>query len=432
MPANRENQGRGPSTVMDEQQQADTSQPQAESPPPEALRRSRGFLREHPVKALILFIVLVAAAIGAYMVWQYMQTYEATDDAQIDGHLNAVSTRVAGTVIGVYVVENQPVKAGQLMVELDPRDYKVALDRAQANVAQAQAQVRAESPTVPITVTSSQTRIATSGAGVANAQAGVAAAERDLEAQRARIAQAEANDARAQADLKRYSELVSKDEVSREEYDQRVAAAKAAAANVDAERAAAAALERGIEQRRAGLDQARSELNQARSNAPQQLAAQRATIDLRRAGVAVARTATEEAALNLEYTRIFAPVAGIVGRKNVEVGQRVAPGQQLIAVVPLEDIWVTANFKENQVRHLRVNQRATIHVDAFDRDYDGYVESLPPASSARFSVLPPENASGNYVKVVQRLPVRLRFKPDQDSNHELRPGMSVVPKVWIR
>src|SRR5262249_11992788 len=160
---------------------------------------------------------------------------------------------------------------------------------------------------------------------------------------------------------------------------------------------------------------------QARSNAPQEVAIRRAFVGSRQASVLVAKAAVEQAKLNLDYTRIIAPVRGVVGRKAVEVGMRLQPGQQLMAVVPLEDGWVTANFKETQLRRMRPGQAARIHVDAFDKDYEGYVESLPAATGAKYSILPPENATGNYVKVVQRLPVRLRFKAGQDKEHLLRP-----------
>jgi membrane fusion protein (multidrug efflux system) len=376
-------------------------------------------------------VLLVGVAIAAFLFWQYTKTYESTDDAQVDGHLNAISTRVAGTVTKVYVTENQYVKAGDVLIELDDRDYQVSERRAQATLAEAQAQVRAAAPSIPITSTTSQTEISSSQSGIAGAEAGVAAAQRDYEAQLSRVAEAEANHARAVADLQRYSILVKKDEVSQEEYDQKVAAEKATAATLQTEKSAAEASRKTIEQREATLAQARSHLNEARQNAPFQISAQRATVDLRKANAEAERTAVEEAKLNLSYTKIIAPISGVVGRKSVEVGQRVQPGQQLISIVPIEDIWVTANFKENQLHHMRAGQGARIHVDAFDADYDGYVESIPPATAGKFSVLPPENASGNYVKVVQRLPVRLRFKQGQDPDHRLRPGMSVVARVWL-
>jgi membrane fusion protein (multidrug efflux system) len=405
---------------------------EASHPPPQPAGPRLGFIRSHPVKSAVALIILVALLVGGFLFWQYLKTYESTDDAQIDGHVNDISTRVTGVVRAVYVNENQSVKQGDLLVELDPSDYQVSLQRAEASVAQAEAQTRAEAPAVPITQTNTQTQISLSRFSIASAEAGIAAAKRDYEAQLSRATQAEANSARAQADLKRYAILVKKDEVSQEDYDQRVAAAKAAASQLESEKSVAAGLRQVIEQRQAALSQAKSQLNQETENAPRQLSSQLATIDLRRAGVASARAALEEARLTLSYTKIFAPVAGVIGKKSVEVGQRIQPGQALIAIVPLEDIWVTANFKENQLSRLRVGQRATIHVDGTNADYDGHVDSMPPATTAKFSVLPPENASGNYVKVVQRLPVRLRFKKDADKDHRLRPGMSVVPKVWVQ
>jgi membrane fusion protein, multidrug efflux system len=396
------------------------------------VEKKRGFFREHPILGIGGIILFCALLVGAFLWWRYAQTYEETDDAQIDGHINSVSTRVSGTVLRVLVSENQEVKRGDLLIELDPRDYQVNVDRLQANVAQAEAQIRAELPAVPITQTTTRTSIATANAGVANAKAQLAAAERDHEAQLSRVAQAEANNSRAQADLQRYTALVNKDEVSRLEYDQRVAAAKSASAALSAEQASAHALLGTVGQRKAELTQAESELAQADANAPQELSIRRANLDLRRANSLAARAAVEEAKLSLDYTKIPAPIDGVIGRKSVEVGSRVQPGQQLLSIVPLHDIWVTANYKETQLAHMRVGQKATIHVDAYDRDYDGVIESLPAATAAKFSILPPENASGNYVKVVQRLPVRLRFREGQDPEHRLSPGMSVVTKVWIK
>ncbi len=392
----------------------------------------RPWYRDHPIKALLALIVIVAIAVGAFWYWQYSQTFESTDDAQIDGHLNAVSTRIPGTIKALYFVENQEVKAGQLLAELDPRDYEVTIEQAQAALAQARAGVQVQAPSLPITAETTQSGIASSQAEVATAQAGVAAAQQQYESQLARLAREEANNQKAQADLQRYTTLVQKDEVSRQQYDQQVAAAKAAQANVESERAAAEAAKRVIEQRRAQLNQAQTQLGEVQANAPRQLSIQRANVALRHAGTQAAQAQLTQARLNLEYTKVYAPVAGVIGRKAAEIGMRVQPGQQLTTIVPLNDIWVTANFKETQLRKMRVNQGATIHVDALDRDFDAYVESMPAATAARYSILPPENASGNYVKVVQRLPVRLRFKDPGSAHGLLRPGMSVVPKVWLQ
>ncbi len=376
--------------------------------------------------------VLIAAGFGVYRFLEYARTYEETDDAQIDTHMNTVSTRIPGTVLKVHIIENQTVQAGQLLIELDPADYKVTLDREKAALAQVQAQVRAEAPAVAITANTTETRISSGQANVASAEAALAVARRDVESHDAKVTQAEAQLNRAKADLVRYETLVKKDQVSRLEYDEKVAAAKSAAAALDSERAESNSVRQVVAQREAQLALAKSELAQSTRNAPQEVSAQRATLDFRKASVVAAQTAIEESALQLSYTQIRAPIAGVIGKKNVEPGQRIQPGQQLIAIVPVDDIWVTVNYKETQLKEMKTGQKATIHVDAYDKDYEGYVDSLPPATAARFSILPPENASGNYVRVVQRLPVRLRFKPGQDPDHRLRPGMSVLPKVWIR
>ncbi len=382
-------------------------------------------------KVLILLLLLGAVAAGGYRGWLYLQSFESTDDAQIDGPMTTISPRVAGTVIAVKVSENQAVLPGQTLVELDPRDYAVAVDQAKATLAQAEAQALTGNPNVQITSTSMASGIATTETDVTNAEAAVSAAERDYQADLARLREAESASAKAQADLARYKMLVAKEEVSREEYDQRVALAQSAAAAVDRYRATAASSQKEIQQRQGTVEQARVRLEQARKNAPLEVAIQRAGLSSRVAGALAARAALEQTRLNLEYTKIPAPVGGIVGRKSVEVGMRVQPGQQLMALIPVDDVWVTANFKETQLRYMRPGQKARIHVDTFGRDYDGYVESLPAATGARYSLLPPENATGNFVKVVQRLPVRIRFAAGQDPEHRLRPGMSVEPKVWL-
>lgn len=428
--------GNGPKGPQPETEKEDVrppaEKPQPEAPKPPMGQRVASGIRNHPVGALIGLLLLAAAIIGGFFLWQYLSSFESTDDARIDGHVNAITPRVSGTITSVRVVENQKVKKGDLLIELDPRDYAVGLERAQANFSQAQASTQAQQTNVPITSTSTATTIDTARSEVLNAQAGLSAAEREREVQVARLAEARANEANAQADLARYRMLVAKDEVSREEFDERVAKAAAATATVQAQQAAVSAAQKTIDQRNAAVDQAKSRLNQAIRNAPHEVNAQRATVEVQRAAANAARAAVNEAELNLQYTKLYAPVDGVVGRRAAEVGQRVQPGQQLLSIVQNGEVWVTANFKENQLRHMRAGQSARIHVDAFDRDYDGYVESMPAASAATFSMLPPENASGNYVKVVQRLPVRLRFKQGADPDRLLRPGMSAEPKVWIK
>lgn len=392
---------------------------------------SRGFLREHPIKSAIGFVVLVGVITGGFLVWSYWQTFETTDDAFIDGHTNYISPRIAGTISNVLVVENQFVKASDVLAEIDPADYQVAYERAEADLAQAQAQVRSQNPAVPITATTSQSSITSTEADINNAQAAIASAERDRDADLARLRESQANSAKAQADLARYKTLVAKEEVSREEYDQKVAAAAAATAQVQSIQSMAESAAKVIDQRRAALEAVQIKLRQVRSNAPQELEIRHAAVQSAQATVQAAKAQVDQALLNLKYTKIVAPVSGVVGRKSLEVGMRVQPGQQLLVIIPLDDIWVTANFKESQIRRMHPGQSVKIHVDAFDRDYDGYVESLPAATGAKFSVLPPENATGNFVKVVQRLPVRIRFKEGQDPEKRLRPGMSVEPKVFL-
>jgi membrane fusion protein (multidrug efflux system) len=387
--------------------------------------------RMGPLGWIVLLVILVGAGIGGSMMWGYLESYEDTDDAQIDGDIYAVTSRIAGTVKAVYVEDNQPVKAGQPLVDLDPRDYEVAVEQAKASVNESRTQVAAAQPNVPITTTTTGTSVSSYASDIAAARAQVAAAQRDYESVVAQVRQAEADNVKAQADLVRYKQLIAKDEISRQLYDQAEAAAQSQAALVDARKASAESAARNIEAAQAKLEQSQTKEDDARQTRPHQIAMENALVRVREATTVQQQTVLDQALLNLSYTKITAPVDGIVDKKNAEPGQQISPGQQIMVDVPLNNLWVTANFKETQLRKMQPNQRATIHVDAYDRSYEGYVESVAGASGARFSLLPPENATGNYVKVVQRLPVRIRFKEGQDPEHRLRPGMSVEPRVWI-
>ena len=394
-------------------------------PPPER-PRSRW-------KALVgLVLVIAIIATGAVLYWNYAQTFESTDDAQIDSHLNGISARIAGTISAIYTDENQLVKAGQLLAELDPSNYSVALAQAQAEMAQKQAEVRVQNPGVPIVENLNETGIEAARADVANAQAAIAWAERDAVSAQARLREAEANAAKAQADVARYKALVDKDEIPRQVYDQAVATANALAAAVDSARATAEAAEKSVDQRRAQMTATDTKLMELGMNAPHELDIRRATVIAKQADAQVAKTHVDLAKLNLSYTKIFAPVSGIVSKRNVEIGNHVQPGQQLFLLAQVDDLWVTANFKETQLRRIHPGQKVTISVDAYGQELRGYVESFPAASGTVTSLLPPENASGNYVKVVQRLPVRIRFDKNQAGLDRLRPGMSVEPKIWVR
>jgi membrane fusion protein (multidrug efflux system) len=370
--------------------------------------------------------------VGAKQLWGYFDSYESTDDAQIEGHLNGISSRISGTVTAVHFENNQKIAAGEVLVELDPRDYRVSLEQAKASMGLAASQLTAERPNVPIIQTSNESVVATSEANISQAEAAVAQAERDYDSVIADLRQAEANNTRAQADEVRYRGLVEKEEISRTLYDQRLADAKADEAAVEAKRASSEAARRVIAQRQASLLAARTQLSEAVQNNPRQLLLREATVQMRQANIAVFKSQVDQAELNLSYTRIIAPVGGIAGKKGVEVGEQVRPGQQLLAISQTDEVWVTANFKETQLKRMRPGQTVSVSVDALDRKFDGLIESMPGATGAVYSVLPPENATGNYVKVVQRLPVRIRLKRDQAGLDLLHPGMSVVPVVRVR
>ena len=412
----------------------ETRSGQPTSPPPadsEAGYQRRSQLLGNPRAKLGLFLVVAILLVTVVLLWRYFGSYESTDDAQIDGHINAVSARVSGHVIKLNVDDNQYVEKGAVLVEIDPTDYEVAVARARADYEDAQAQAVAAGINVPVTDVSTASQVAGTQAGVANAKAGIAAARQQLAAAQAQAVEAEANNVKVQNDLARYKQLIDKQEISQQQYDQAVAAAKASAASVEAARAAADAAAAQVEQAQGKLLQASAELRTAQT-APQQ---QRATRSRALSAQAIAerkKADLQQAELNLQYTKIVSPVSGIVSDRTVETGQNVQTGQEMMKIIPLEDIWVTANFKETQLKNMKPGLRADITVDANGKTYHGHVDSIAGASGARFSLLPPENATGNYVKVVQRIPVKIVFEPGETKYHELRPGMSVVPKVWIK
>jgi membrane fusion protein (multidrug efflux system) len=380
------------------------------------------------IAVVIAIIVLLVVGFFAY---RYFTSYESTDDAQVDGHINSISARVSGHVIKLNVEDNQYVQAGTVLVEIDPTDYQVALERAKADFADAQAAATAAGVTVPITAVDTSSQISATEADVNSARAGIQAAQQQYEAAKAHLVEAEANDVKAQNDLGRYRQLVDKQEISQQQYDQAVAAARASAAAVAAARASSDAAQQQVTQAQGKLVQAEANFRYA-NTAPKQMQITRAKAASALAETQRKKADLDQAALNLQYTKITAPVNGIVSNRTVEVGQNVAPGQELMKVINLDDVWVTANFKETQLRNMRPGQRVTIEVDATGRKYEGRVDSIAGASGARFSLLPPENATGNYVKVVQRIPVKIVLDPGSNKDHQLRPGESVTPRVWIR
>ena len=384
-------------------------------------------------KAIVIVLVLVAIlAMGGVWFWNYSQTYESTDDAQIDAHLNNISSLIEGPIVKVNVDVNQRVKAGDVLAEIEPSYYQAKVTQAQAQHAQKEAEIRVQDPAVQITETSNQSNISETEAEIRTAQAAIAGAEQDAVVNQARLREAQANSAKAQADEARYKALADKDEIPRQVYDQSVATAQALSAAVDSARAAVDASQKLVDQRRAQLSQIESRLNEFTRNGPLQVAASRANVAAKQADARAARAEVETAQIGLFNTKIFTLVGGVVTKRNAELGNVVQPGQMLFQVAQIDDLWVTANFKETQLKRIHPGQKATISVDAFGQDFSGYVESMPAATGGVTSLLPPENASGNFVKVVQRLPMRLRFNKNQPGLDRLRPGMSVEPKIWVK
>jgi len=416
-------------------------QERTEAAPPEPV--------EEPQKRRWLWpvvgFVLVVAAVAGYIVFEKLSAREAADDAQIDAHISPISPRVSGTVTAVYVNDNQDVTAGTVLFQIDPTDYKVAVAQAAGELADAESAAQAARSSVPVTSIGAGSNISTAAAGVREATAGVsvaqkavAAAQARVKSAQARLQDAEANSTKASKDLERYRQLVAKEEISRQQFDAAVAAAEAAQATVESNRASVAEAEQGVATAESQVQQARAQVARAEaavgaaSSAPQQVAVTRAQAGSAQARVQQKQAALQQAQLNLQYTTVKAPIAGVVGNKNVQVGQMAQAGQQMLAIISLDDVWVTVNFKESQLKNIRVGQRATISVDAYGgREYRGHVDTIAPATGSRFSLLPPENATGNYVKVVQRVPVKIVLD-EPNTGHLLRPGMSVIAKVWVK
>jgi membrane fusion protein (multidrug efflux system) len=393
--------------------------------------RWKSFRAGNPRFRVFLIVGIIVLLVAGFFLWRYFDSYEDTDDAQIDGHLNSISARVSGHVLKLLVDDNQYVPIGTPLIEIDPKDYQVAVDRAKADYADAVALAEAARVNVPITSVNTNSQTSSAQADVENANAGIAAARQQFSAAKAQLAEAEANNVKAQNDQVRYKQLVDKQEISEQQYDQAVAAAHAGTASVDAARASASAADDQVRQAQSRLLQAQANLRAA-ATGPQQVETFRSRAQSAQAQADQKRAALEQAELNLQYTVIAAPVNGVVTNRTVEVGQNVAIGQELMKVINLDDIWVTANFKETQLKSMQVGQRATIRVDTNGKDYKGHVQSIAGASGAITSLLPPENATGNYVKVVQRIPVKITFDPGETREHVLRPGMSVEPKVWVK
>jgi membrane fusion protein, multidrug efflux system len=390
----------------------------------------RGWKRQTKLLAAVVGLVVI---VGGFLLYRYFTSYESTDDAQIDGYIYPVSARITGYVTRVTVDNNQYVEAGTVLAQLDPKDYEVAVANARATLANDQANASAQGVNVPITSVSTSSTLSTAEADLANAQAGLAAAQKQFDAAEASLRQSEANDLNAQDSVRRYKPLAEKDEIPQQQYTQAALTQRGTAAAVASARASASAAEQAVTQARAKVAQAEAAVRNAETR-PQQISAQ---VSRARAAEAQAQSSAaklQQAQLNLQYATIVAPVSGIVGQRSAQPGQNVAIGQQLMTIVPLDsqNIWVTANFKETQLTHMRPGQPVTVSVDAYGHTYKGRVLNIAGATGSLFSLLPPENATGNYVKVVQRIPVKIVLDAGQDPQHLLRLGMSVVPKVRVK
>jgi membrane fusion protein (multidrug efflux system) len=400
----------------------------------------RRIFREHPRRGRAAAVLLLAVVIiGGGLFVRNSLAWESTDDAQVNGHIMPLSARINGYVLEVPVIEGQLVHAGDVLVTIDPKDYKIAVEQAQATFADSQASAASSRFNVPITSVTTKSTLDSAETAVVNAEAGFQAAEQNFESAKAVLEQAEANAARSDADLVRYEQLVAKEDISRQQYDQAVAAAKANRSGVVSAGASVKAAEQAVRQAQGKLLQARADLRSAET-APQQIAMTRAKADAADAQARERKAQLDQAELNLSYAVVRSPVTGIIGKKTVEVGQNVGIGQELVEVVPLDDVWITANFKETQLAHMRPGQPVEIKVDAYGRTWKAHVTNLGAGAGSVFSLLPPENATGNYVKVVQRVPVRIDFDRTSDRNLGsdfnaeglLKPGLSVEPEVRVR
>jgi membrane fusion protein (multidrug efflux system) len=373
---------------------------------------------------------VVVVLVGGIFLWRYLSGFESTDDAQVDVHLYPVSARISGYVQAVHVGDNEYVQQGAPLVEIDPEDYQVAVARAQANLETAEASARALNIDVPISSVDTASQLKFTSSDIENAKAAIAAGEKQVAAAQARILEAEADDVKARDDVERYHLLLVKEEVPKQTYDHAVAAAQTDNAAVTAAKAEEAAAEQNVDEARSRLIEAIAR-NESAQAGPKRVASTRARALSAVADERQRKAELDQAELNLGYTRVLAPVSGEV-TKSVVVGLNVDPGEQLLTVVPLDQVWITANFKETQLKHMRPGQKVEITCDSNGRSYQGHVDSIAGATGPIFSLLPPENATGNYVKIVQRIPVKVVLEQGENRDHQLRPGMNVEAKVYLR
>jgi membrane fusion protein, multidrug efflux system len=401
------------------------------------LRKERsGFFSKHrAAKPIVILLVVVAVLLVGWFWWE-SRHWEDTDDAEIDGHIYPINARVSGQVIKVNYDDGQVVRKGDVLVQIDPTDYQVALERAKADYLDSQAQAQAAQYGVPVQSVGSVSSIRSASADMDSAQAGVAAARKQVDAAQQQVVEAKANAVKLNKDVERYQQLLGRREISQQQFDAAVAAATAENATVSAREAELLAAQSQVKVAESRIEQANAELKNAHAS-PNTVAATKARAESADAQALRYKAALDQAQLNLGYTTIVAPVDGVVGKRSAQAGDNVAIGQDLMAIVPLNDVWVTANFKETQLTYMKPGQPVKVKVDTYGgRKWNGHVTSIGGATGAKYSLLPPENATGNYVKVVQRIPVRIDFdgndKPDFNRDGLLRPGMSVEPDVKVR
>jgi membrane fusion protein (multidrug efflux system) len=385
-------------------------------------------------------VVLIAVVVGLFL---YYHNRESTDDAQVDGHITPIASKIYGRVASVLVNDNESVKAGQTLVKIDPADNQAAVDQARAALDLAESEARSAGVDVPRTAENVASNTSGADAQLLGAQADVAKAQAtyeqaqtaDLAWAQANVEKSKANAALAQADLARYKPLVDKDEISKQQYDAAKANADATASGLKADHEKLAQAQRNVEVVKAQLDATKARVLQARATVEsaqadkKQVTMRTADAQAKVAKVAQARAALDAALLNLSYTNVVAPVDGVATHKQVEPGQIVQAGQGLLVVVPLQDVWVTANFKETQLKYMKPGQKTEVKVDTYGKTFRGHVDSIAGATGGVLSLLPPENATGNYVKVVQRIPVKIVLDPISPDNAVLRPGMNVDATV---
>ncbi len=381
-------------------------------------------------KRWIIAAAAVVVLAGGAFLWHYLSGFESTDDAQVDVHFYPVSARISGYVQAVHVEDNQYVQEGAVLVEIDPKDYQVAEAKAQANLETSQAAARALNIDVPISSVDTASQLKFTSSDIENAKAAIAAGEKQVAAAQARILEAEAENVKAQDDVQRYHLLLARDEVPKQIYDHAIAAAQTDTAAVAAAKADEASAEQNVVEARSRLNEAIAR-DESAKDGPERVASTRARALSAVADVRQKSAELDLAELNLGYTKILAPVSGEVTKKVV-VGLNVDPGEQLLTVVPLDQVWITANFKETQLRQMRLGQRVEVTCDSNGRSYHGHVDSIAGATGPLFSLLPPENATGNYVKIVQRVPVKIVLEPGENRDRQLRPGMNVEAKVYLR